>query len=231
MNKAVKKNIFQRVEQKYLLTKEQFLALQNVLDTYFEKDKYYKSNIYNLYFDNTNNDIIINSIEKPPYKHKIRLRSYKEPTKNDEIFLEIKKKYKGTVYKRRISLTLEEWNDYYKKDIFPLHDTQIMKEIDYEIKYFKLKPTYFVAYNRISYYSKEDENFRITFDNNLRSRKTNLKLKDTKENKLYFDDEYYIMETKSLYGLPLWFTKELTTNNIYPKSFSKVGNIYSKEGN
>ena len=97
MNKAVKKNIFQRVEQKYLLTKEQFLALQNVLDTYFEKDKYYKSNIYNLYFDNTNNDIIINSIEKPPYKHKIRLRSYKEPTKNDEIFLEIKKKYKGTV--------------------------------------------------------------------------------------------------------------------------------------
>lgn len=231
MNKAVKKNIFQRVEQKYLLTKEQFLALQNVLDTYFEKDKYYKSNIYNLYFDNTNNDIIINSIEKPPYKHKIRLRSYKEPTKNDEVFLEIKKKYKGTVYKRRISLTLEEWNDYYKKDIFPLHDTQIMKEIDYEIKYFKLKPTYFVAYNRISYYSKEDENFRITFDNNLRSRKTNLKLKDTKENKLYFDDEYYIMETKSLYGLPLWFTKELTTNNIYPKSFSKVGNIYSKEGN
>ena len=161
MNKAVKKNIFQRVEQKYLLTKEQFLALQNVLDTYFEKDKYYKSNIYNLYFDNTNNDIIINSIEKPPYKHKIRLRSYKEPTKNDEIFLEIKKKYKGTVYKRRISLTLEEWNDYYKKDIFPLHDTQIMKEIDYEIKYFKLKPTYFVAYNRISYYSKEDENFRV----------------------------------------------------------------------
>ena len=52
MTKTVNKNIFKRIEQKYLLTKTQYLALQNILDTYFEKDDYYKSNIYNLYFDN-----------------------------------------------------------------------------------------------------------------------------------------------------------------------------------
>ena len=230
MTKTVNKNIFKRIEQKYLLTKAHYLALQDILNDYFEKDDYYQSSIYNLYFDNKNNDIIINSIEKPPYKDKIRLRSYLEPKRNDPVFLEIKKKYDGTVYKRRVCLTLEEWNNYYKKNIFPNHDFQIMKEIDYEIKYFKLKPSFFVAYDRLSYYAKDDENFRITFDNNLRSRKTDLRLKDTKENKHFFDDEYYIMETKSLYGLPLWFTKELVKNGIYPRSFSKLGNIYTKEG-
>lgn len=224
-------NIFKRVEQKYLLTKTQYQNIQNIINEHFEKDIYYQSNIYNLYLDNINNDMIINSIEKPPYKDKIRLRSYNEPKKNDGIFLEVKKKYKGTVYKRRLSLTLQEWYDYYNKDILPTHDQQIMKEIDYEIKYFNLKPYIFIAYDRLSYYSKDDENFRITFDTNLRSRKENLKLKDTKENIQYFDKEMYIMEAKSLYGLPLWFTNELTKNGIYPQSFSKVGSIYAKERN
>lgn len=229
MTKTINKNIFKRIEQKYLLTKEQYFSLQPLLEKYFEKDQYYESKIYNLYFDNSNNDIIVNSIEKPPYKDKIRLRSYKEVKNNDEVFLEVKKKYNGTVYKRRVCLTLKEWNNYYKKNKMPNHDIQIMKEIDYEIKFFNLKPSYFVAYDRLSYYSKDDENFRITFDTNLRSRQTNLKLKDTKENILYFDDEFYIMEAKSLYGLPLWFTRCLTDNGIYPRSFSKVGNIYTKE--
>ena len=223
------KNVFQRIEQKYLLTKQQYLNLQNIINKYFEKDNYYQSKIYNLYFDNNNNDIIINSLEKPIYKSKIRLRSYKEIKKDSEVFLEIKKKYNGIVYKRRLSLTYQEWNNYYTKNIFPNHDTQIMKEIDYEIKSFNLKPTIFVAYDRLSYYCKDDKNFRITFDTNLRSRSTNLKLKDSKENKDYFNEEIYIMEAKTIYGLPLWFTNLLTKNNVYPCSFSKVGNIYANE--
>jgi len=222
-------NIFKRVEQKYLLTEEQFQLLQDTLNEYFEKDKYYKTTIYNIYFDNDNNDIIINSIEKPMYKEKIRLRSYGEVKSNDTVFFEMKQKYKGVVYKRRINLTLKEYNKYMKKNTFPKENIQIMKEIDYYIKYYNLHPSIFVGYDRLSYYSKADPNLRITFDANLRSRRTNLKLKDTKENKLYFDTTKYIMEVKSLYGLPLWFTKVLSKHKIYPTSFSKVGSIYKKE--
>lgn len=220
---------FKRFEQKYLLTEEQFLSLTNVLNEYFEKDKYYNSKIYNIYFDNDNYDIIINSIEKPKYKDKIRLRSYKEPKSNDIVFLEIKQKYKGIVYKRRISLTLKQFNNYVNKDILPYKDNQIMKELNYYIKYYHLHPSIFVAYDRLAYYCREDENFRVTFDTNLRSRTVNLKLKDTKDNKLYFDKKRHIMEVKCLYGLPLWFTKILSENRIYPISFSKVGSIYKKE--
>ena len=88
-------------EQYEQLTKEQFLALQNVLDTYFEKDKYYDTKIYNLYYDNDNFDSIITSIEKPEYKSKVRLRCYGN---SENVFLEVKQKFKGIVYKRRINL-------------------------------------------------------------------------------------------------------------------------------
>lgn len=222
-------NVFKRVEQKYLLTEEQFLILQDVMVEYFEKDKFYKTTIYNIYFDNDNNDLIINSIEKPIYKEKIRLRSYGEPSIDSVVFFEMKQKYKGIVYKRRVNLTLKQYLKYMKRNIFP-NNVQIMKEIDYYIKYYKLHPYIFVGYDRLSYYLKEDSNFRVTFDTNLRSRTSDLKLKDTKDNKLYFDENMYIMEIKSLYGLPLWFTRILSNNGIFPTSFSKVGNIYKKEG-
>ena len=225
----VVQNVFKRVEQKYLLTKEQYFKLQDIMEEYFEKDKFYKTTIYNIYFDNDNNDLIINSIEKPMYKEKIRLRSYGEPSINSVVFFEMKQKYKGIVYKRRINLTLKQYLKYMKRNIFPSGDVQIMKEIDYCIKYYKLRPYIFVGYDRLSYYLKEDKNFRVTFDSNLRSRTSDLKLKDTKDNSLYFDDNMYIMEVKSLYGLPLWFTRFLSNNGIFPTSFSKVGNIYKKE--
>ena len=222
-------NVFKRVEQKYLINEEKFLLLQSMLEEYFQKDRYYDSSIYNIYFDNGNNDIIINSIEKPKYKEKIRLRSYGRVRKNDIVFLEMKQKYDGVVYKRRANFTLREYLDYYKKNKFPKESNQVLKEIDYYIKYYRLKPYVFVGYDRLSYYNKEDKNFRITFDTNLRSRFNDLRLVDTKDNKLYFDEKMYIMEVKSLYGLPLWFTKILSSNNIYPVSFSKVGSIYKKE--
>jgi len=222
-------NVFKRVEQKYLLNEEKFLLLQDMLHKYFFKDKYYESSIFNLYFDNTNNDIIINSIEKPKYKDKIRVRSYGKVKNNDMVFLEMKQKYNGVVYKRRVNFTFSEYKNYIKKGILSSNDNQMLREIDYYIKYYHLKPYVFVGYDRLSYYSKEDKNFRVTFDTNLRSRFNDLRLVDTKENKLYFDEKMYIMEVKSLYGLPLWLIKVLSSNGIYPVSFSKVGSIYKKE--
>jgi len=218
--------VFKRVEQKYVLNEKQYLSLQNLIRTYFSKDKYYKCKIYNIYFDNDNFDSIINSIEKPEYKSKVRLRSY---GCNDNVFFEMKQKFKGIVYKRRINLTIDEYNKYQNEGIYPKKNKQIIKEIDYYVKYHNLHPAIFVAYDRLSYCAKDDKNFRVTFDSNLRSRFKNLLLKDTKENEKYFNEKMYIMEVKCLNSLPLWFTKELSRLKIYPKSFSKVGNVYIKE--
>lgn len=221
-------NTFKRIEKKYLLNEEQLNNLFNKINNYLEKDKYYKSTIENLYFDTLNNDLIIKSIEKPLFKEKVRLRSYNTPTNDDYVFLEIKNKYKGVVGKRRIKLTLKEYYNFINNNIYDKKN-QIAKEIDYHIKHYNLYPKIFIAYDRLSFKAKEDNNLRITIDSNLRYRYNNLELEKGSDGKKYFDNPHYIMEIKTLGSLPLWLTRILSELKIYPKSFSKYGNIYKKE--
>lgn len=217
---------FNRVELKYILTKEEYKELFSKINNYLEKDRYYQSKICNLYFDNDNNDFIINSLEKPIYKAKIRLRSYSVPNLNDIVYLELKGKYDGVVFKRRVDIKLKDFNYYMKTGIIKEeYNNQIMKEIDYVIKKFNIYPKLYIGYDRLSYYDKNNINFRVTFDFNLRSRQDELKLELGDNGNLYNKD-LVIMEVKSLQSIPLWFTKILSNMKIYPNSFSKYGEIY-----
>ena len=222
-------DIFNRVEEKYFLNKNQKDLLLSLIDDYITKDKFYKSNILNIYFDNSNNELVIRSNLKPIYKDKIRLRSYDIPTLNSDVFLEIKSKYDGITYKRRIKLKLKDFYDYIKGK--KINDSQIMKEIDYLFKYYDLKPNYFIAYNRLSFKGKDDNNLRITFDSNLRSRNDNLKLEYGDFGEKYFNDDKYIMEIKTINAMPIWLTNILSKLEIYPTSFSKYGEIYKRKEN
>jgi len=221
-------NIFKRVEEKYLFTKEQYTALFENISKNIEKDKYFETTICNIYFDNNYDELIVTSMEKPIYKHKVRLRSYGIPKLNDDVFLEIKFKFKKVVGKRRIKLKLKEFKKYLEKNKYD-HNSQIMKEIDYLFNLYELKPSYFIAYDRKSYRGCDDNNLRITIDTNLRSRKNNLSLELGDEGKLYFDKELYIMEIKTLGAMPLWLVRNLSNLGIYPVSFSKYGSIYKKD--
>lgn len=96
------RQIFKRVEKKYLLESEEFNQLRGIMSDYMQKDIYDKYTICNVYYDTEDFELIRTSIEKPVYKEKFRVRSYGVPSDNDLAFLEIKKKYRGVVYKRRI---------------------------------------------------------------------------------------------------------------------------------
>lgn len=221
-------NIFRRVEKKYLLTKEQKDNLFDRIWPYIEKDVFYESTISNIYFDNENNDLIINSIDKPVFKEKVRVRSYQLPvTMKSEVFLEIKSKFKGIVGKRRVCITLKEFYDFFEKREYK--SSQIFEEIRYLFDYYDLKPMMFVGYDRLSYKGKDDENLRITFDSNLRSRSSDLRLEYGDSGEKYFDDEMYIMEIKTLGAMPFWLVDALSALKVYPTSFSKIGSIYSKK--
>lgn len=221
---------FNRIEQKYLLTREQYKSLFNKINDYIEKDKYYSSKICNIYFDNEHEEMITHSIEKPMFKQKVRLRSYEIPTEDDDVFLEVKTKYKRVVTKRRIKVKLKDFNHYLKTGKYN-HQNQIMREIDYLFSYYHLRPFYFLAYDRKSYRGIQNSSLRITVDEKLRSRKNNLFLNKGDEGKYYFNDETYIMEIKFLNALPLWLVRSLSELEIYPVSFSKLGSIYKKERN
>lgn len=220
--------IFRRVEIKYVLDEEQYQRIQTKISSFVEKDKYYYSTIGNLYFDTANDDLILKSIEKPEFKEKLRVRCYGVPDENSEVFFELKNKYKGIVGKRRNVMTLKDFYKYLETGAYDEND-QIMKELVYHVNYYKAYPKIYIAYDRYSYKGKNDENFRITFDSNLRSRRDDLRLDYGSDGELYFDTPHYIMEVKSLGSMPLWFTKILSEEKIYKVSFSKYGDIYKKE--
>ena len=224
------KCIFERTEKKYLLSKEQYELLLEKSKEYIKSDKYGVTSICNLYFDTEDSELIRTSIEKPLYKEKLRLRSYGTPTSEDsKVFLEIKKKYDGVVYKRRVSMSLKESEEYLNNGIKPeCENGQIIREIDYIIEHYNLKPKLFLAYDRIAYNGIEDTALRITFDTNIRSRENELSLMAGSYGDNLLDDDTYLMEIKANGGMPLWLVDLLSALEIYPLSFSKYGNIYKR---
>lgn len=221
--------VFNRVEKKYLLTQEKFQKLWDELMEYMLVDEYGVHTICNIYYDTENDELIRNSIEKPVYKEKLRLRSYGVPGEKDNVFLEIKKKYDGIVNKRRILLPLDEAERYLNKKEKISQDSQIFREIDYFTSHYDLVPKLFLAYERVALYGKENSEFRVTFDRNIRSRTWDLKLSRGDRGALLMEDESVLMEVKITNSVPMWFAKLLSKYEIFSTSFSKYGSVYKKQ--
>ena len=159
--------IFKRLEIKYLLSEDQYIKLRKRLAHYMQDDEYGLSTISSIYYDTDNYDVIRTSLEKPEYKEKLRLRVYGEVKPDSTAFLELKKKYDGVVYKRRITLKLNEALNYLNNGIYPSKDSQILREIDYFIKYYRPTKKTYIAYDRIAMYGLKDPDLRITFDKEI----------------------------------------------------------------
>lgn len=230
------KQVFRRDEKKYLLSAKQKAALMQAIAEHIEPDKYFASTICSLYFDTATQDLIIQSIGKPVYKQKIRLRSYGISKLDDDVFLEAKIKFRGIVSKRRFKIKLRDFNTYYQKlssarghpELHSSDSPQIAKELDYLFHFYNLRPNWIVCYDRESYCGKDDPQLRLTFDENLRSRRDKLRLEAGDQGKKFFSDQTCVLEIKALDAMPLWLVHTLTRLEIYPVSFTKYGNIYKK---
>lgn len=223
-------NIFRRVEQKYLITSAQYDALMESLGDKLVKDEYFYNDIYNLYLDAPDHRLIIQSIEKPMYKEKFRVRSYGLAENEDsKVYLEIKKKFDGTSHKRRISMTLGEFYKYMEKGNRPKGANPItLAELDYDFEKYNLQPSILINYERYSYYFRGNKDLRITFDHNVRYRTKKPDLTNGDDMHPIIDKDMYIMEIKSLDSLPIKLSQLLAKLKIYPRGFSKPKNAYLK---
>lgn len=233
---SLAKEVFSRFEVKYAINtaKKDILiaALQEnmVADKYNVGGKPYT--ICNIYYDTDDNYLIQKSVSKPVYKEKLRLRGYGVPNPGDLVFLEIKKKYKGVVNKRRTRLELEEAMRFTLSGEIPEQkpyiNSQVMNEIKYFMSIYDLKPKLYLAYDRLAFFDKNDSEFRVSFDTNIRTRRYDLRLDAGDYGEKMFDDDVWLMEVKINKNLPLWFTRLLDENEIYHSSFSKYGTEYAR---
>lgn len=219
--------VFKRYELKYLLTKEQQKRILNAMQSHMSLDQYGHTTIRNLYFDTDTYRLVRRSIEKPAYKEKLRIRSYRKVGANQEVFVELKKKYRHVVYKRRLALPFEHSLEWLCNRKYQMPHTQISNEIDYFLDYYQtLHPVVFLSYERDAYYSNDGSDFRVTFDTHILCRQTDLSLESEVYGTPILDEDLVLMEIKCSGGIPLWMTQILSAERIYKTSFSKYGTAY-----
>lgn len=220
-------NIFERYEIKYLVTNRQRRTIMSIMQQYMKPDEYGKSTICNIYYDTPDYYLIRHSLEKPVYKEKLRVRSYGRASSRDNVFVELKKKYNEVVYKRRISLPERDAMFYLGSDASGGLDGQIGSEIDYfRFFYRDLAPKVYISYDREAFYDKEDDSFRVTFDENIMWRDRDLSLTKPAFGRRILPPDTSLMEVKTSGGIPLWMTAVLSENGIFKTSFSKYGRAY-----
>ena len=159
--------IFKRYEIKYMISTEQLAIIKEAFREHMVADVHGKSTICSLYYDTPDFRLIRRSMEKPVYKEKLRVRSYGVAGPDTPVFVELKKKYKSVVYKRRISLPEKDATEYLStgKSKTP---SQITNEIDYTLKFYEsIEPSMLLSYDREAYYGKDDHEFRVTYDSNV----------------------------------------------------------------
>lgn len=222
-------NVFKRYELKYLLTQEQKDKVLNAMEPYMALDQYGRTTIRNIYFDTDSYRLIRHSIERPAYKEKLRIRSYRKADPEGDVFVELKKKYQSVVYKRRLALTEVKAMEWMRGETECEQKSQISGEINYFRSYYgDLHPTVFLSYEREAYYSKEDDDFRVTFDDNILCRQEDLTLESEPYGASILEEGKVLMEIKCSGGIPLWMTHVLSKEHIYKTSFSKYGTAYQK---
>ena len=219
--------VFERYEMKYIMTKRQRKAVLEAMLPFMRQDDFGHTTIRNVYFDTDQYRLARHSGEKPIYKEKFRIRSYKQVGPQDSVFIELKKKYCDVVYKRRESLTQLETLEWIVQETpFP-KATQIGNEIDYFFEFYQtLKPKIFLSYERDAFCATDGSDFRVTFDENILARQEELSLSKDIWGENLLPEEYILMELKTPNSIPLWMAKVLTQQKIYKTSFSKYGTAY-----
>jgi hypothetical protein len=210
---------FQRHEQKYLLNGVQYREFMKVLDECAVEDEYKQETIYSVYFDTPRFGISGNPLRRSPYKEKLRLRSYGIPRPGGTVYLELKKKYNGVSYKKRIPVPYTGIGNCFD---FPADSgSRIVEELRWMLGYYEPSPQLLISYERRALRCPEHTGLRITLDTNILWRAADIDFSKGPGGCPLLGEDECLMELKVDGAIPLFLTSRLAGLNIFPVSFSK----------
>ncbi len=222
-------NVMKRYELKYLMDMRQTEYLRRKLSGHMKIDEFGLTSIASVYYDTPDSRLVRESMERPVFKEKMRLRSYGLATEVSPVFLELKRKYDGVVYKRRVQSTIPEAEAFFRGDALTGGETQIRKELEYFRNHYRnLIPSCLIIYDRTAYFEEEGD-LRLTIDLNPRYRTECLNLTDSMDGTSLLPAGWSILEVKVQGAMPLWLSEILSEGRIYKSSFSKYGEAFRQE--
>ena len=221
-------SVMKRYEMKYIPDGEQTRLLLEKLRGHMQVDRYGRTSIASLYYDTPTYQLIRSSLEKPVFKEKIRLRSYGLATEDSPVFLELKRKAYGVVYKRRVQTTIPQARQFFA-EADDEGDGQINRELSaFRDHYGTLRPSCLIIYDRTAYF-EPDGDLRLTVDENPRYRTDDLTLTSSMDGISLFEPGRTILEIKVQEAMPLWLNSILNECGIRKSSFSKYGEAYRRD--
>ncbi len=239
-------DVFERKEMKYRLCATQLESLISAFETRLLPDERGITLVRSLYFDTPAHDLIARSMESPLYKEKLRLRVYGQASEpGTPAFLEIKKKFKGIVYKRRVlvsigaahliiegaslseALAAHPLNDEaLAAEALTPHREQIAREIAFFIQRHDARRPSILTQCERQAFTSSDGDLRVTIDRNLSYKANPQSIADTHFAIPLIPQTEAVMELKCTHALPLWLAGELSAVCAYKQSFSKCGTAY-----
>ena len=221
--------VMQRYELKYIVTAQQRAFFERELEGHMQVDRYGETPIASLYYDTPDFRLIRTSIEKPAFKEKLRLRSYGLADDTSPVFLEMKRKAYGVVYKRRVQTTIPLVKRFFDGDADICAEGQINTELTYFRDLYKdLAPACMVIYDRTAFFEPGGD-LRLTMDRDPRYRMEDLDLRISMDGTPLLDEGCSILEIKVQQAMPLWLTDILSRGRIYKTGFSKYGEAYKEQ--
>ena len=218
---------FKRFEYKYLIDQKQKKELMQVLKGHMMLDEYGRTTIRNVYYDTPDYALIRRSLEKPVYKEKLRLRSYSKVSGDDNVFVEIKKKYQGIVYKRRTAVALHLAESWLTGESPEPYISQIADEIEYFRRTHEgLTPACFLSYERESFFAVDGSGLRLTLDENIMGRTCDMSLSKGIYGDRILPPGSTLLELKTSDAFPVYLAEFLSRRHIRKNSFSKYGSYY-----
>lgn len=217
--------VFKRYETKFLLDADERVALEELVAARMRPDEHGPATVRNVYYDTPTALLARRSAEHPAYKEKLRTRCYGSPHPFDPVFVELKKKCDGVVYKRRCELPPADAAELLAGRGRPT--TQIEREIDWTCRRYEgLRPTAFLAYDRVAYFDPRDRDLRVTFDERVRVRWDDPVLVGPDAGDPVLAPGTSILEVKTVRAFPLWLARYLSAAGIRKTRVSKYGRAW-----
>ncbi len=217
---------FRRFEFKYVLSKN----IADKIVPIFLQHMYYDPNlaktkesfytVNSLYYDSIGFGCYQEKVSGVSRRKKFRLRYYNNFDPNNNIFLEIKRKYDAVVVKDRVEMPQELAHDILSGKSFPENKNKTLEEFLFAKNYNSMKPMIMVSYRRKPLMGKNNEKLRVTFDYDIETWKTDW-LDGKKERKRKVTSDELILEIKFDNSLPIWVYDIIQKYKLQRVAFSK----------
>ena len=226
---------FSRYEFKFLLNKKKAKLIENESQHFMKFDENankkndYRYFVRSLYFDNIDSANFYEKVDGMKIRKKYRLRTYsKINSSSNLIFLEMKGRTNQRTYKKRTLINSTDLHIFFNKNkylnLLNIYgkDNLVINNFLFDTYRKNIFPRVLIDYKRRPYINQNGLNFRLTFDSDIVSSKSN-KLFDEK-NILSWEEcraGYTILEVKFERSITPWFHRIIQNYNLERLSISK----------